>query len=197
MTYIEQINEMISKNNGIVLTSDLTKNNIPRAYLSLLQKNQTIERLSRGLYISKNALEDEMFCLQIKNKRAIYSHETALFIHNLTDNIPYSYTVTVPSGYNASSLKKSGYKVFFVKVELYQLGAIKTKSPHNNNIRVFNIERTICDILRSRNRIDIQIINDAMKRYIKGNPINIKQLYNYARKFKIHNLVRQHVEFYL
>ena len=197
MTYIDQIKKIISKNNGIVLTSELARKQIPRTYLSVLQKNQIIERLSRGVYIAKNVLEDEMFCLQVRNKRAIFSHETALFIHDLTDKIPYSYTVTVPSGYNASALKQNGHKVFFVKFDLYQLGAIETNSPHNNSIRVFNIERTICDILRSRNRIDIQIINGAIRRYVKGKPININQLFNYASKFKIHNLVRQHVEFFL
>lgn len=197
MNYLEQIKNIISKKNGIVLTSDLAKAKIPRTYLSQLQENSIIERVSRGIYISKDVLEDEMFCLQKKHKRAIFSHETALFIHGLTDKIPYTYTVTVPSGYNATYLKENGRTVFFVKSELYQLGIIEKKSPHDNTIKVFNRERTICDILRSRNRIDIQILNKAIKEYLKGEFTNLNLLYKYASRFKVQKILRQYIEFLL
>jgi predicted transcriptional regulator of viral defense system len=197
MNYIEQIKDIISKNNGIILTSDLAKAKIPRTYLSKLQDNCTIERISRGIYIFGEVLEDEMFCLQAKHKRTIFSHETALFIHDLTDKIPYTYTVTVPSGYNAGTLKENGLTVFFVKSELYEMGVCEKKSPHGNTIKVFNRERTICDILRSRKKIDIQILNQAIKEYIKEKSANLKLLYDYASRFKIQNIVRQYIEFLL
>jgi len=197
MNYIEQIKTILKENNGTLLTSDLTKKQIPRTYLSILERNGLIERVSRGVYIANDSFEDELYCFQLKNKRAIFSHETALYLHDMTDRTPFAFTVTVPTGYNATLLKQKGYKTFFVKPGLHELGVIKIKSPHGNHIKIFDLERTICDILRSRNKIDIQIANDAIKRYVNLSSNNIQQLYSYAKQFRIQNIVRQYIEILL
>jgi len=94
-------------------------------------------------------------------------------------------------------LKANGIRVFFVKSDLHLLGSITVKSPHGNDIKTFNLERTICDILRSRSRIDIQIVNEAMKRYAAHPERNIDLLYRYAQEFGIQNIVRRYMEILL
>ena len=197
MEPIEKIRKILKDKNGILLTSDLVENHIPRTYLSILEKNGEIQRRSRGVYFAANSIEDEMVCFQVRYKRAIYSHETALYLHELTDRTPLSYSVTVPAGYNATSLKESGHKVFFVKRELYGLGLITIKTPHGNSVNTFDLERTICDLLRSRNQIDIQIINDSLKRYVGIKTKNIGLLSHYAKRFRIQKIIRQTVEMLL
>jgi hypothetical protein len=81
-----------------------------------------------------------------------------------------------------------------VKRELYQLGSVTWKSPHGNNIRTYNPERTICDILRNRNQVDIQLVNEVLKRYIKKREKDLDLLYNYARQFRIQKIVREYIE---
>jgi hypothetical protein len=102
--------------------------------------------------------------------------------------------VTVPAGYNATSLKASGAKVYFVNRDLYPLGLITVKSPHGNDIKTFNLERTICDMLRSRNQIDIQQVNESLKRYVSKKERNVDLLYSYAKKFRIQKIVREYIE---
>jgi hypothetical protein len=123
-----------------------------------------------------------------------FSHETAAYLLDLSDRTPLFYSVTVPTGYNATSLRANGAKVFFMKRELYPLGSTTIKSPHGNNIRAFNLERTICDLLRSRNRVDIQLVNDALKRYVKKKEKDLDLLYNYAKQFGIQRIVRDTIE---
>jgi predicted transcriptional regulator of viral defense system len=135
-----------------------------------------------------------MASLQTRYKVAIFSHETALYLFGLTDRTPLFYSVTVPAGYNATPLKASGAKVYFVKRDLYALGLTAAKSPHDNDIKAFNLERTICDVLRSRNQIDIQLITVALKRYVNKSEKNIDLLYSYARQFRIQKIVRDYIE---
>lgn len=104
------------------------------------------------------------------------------------------YSVTVPAGYNATSLKASGVKVYFVNRGLYLSGLIAVKSPHGNDIKTFNLERTICDLLRSRNQIDVQQINESLKKYVGKKDRNIDLLYSYARQFSIQKIVREYIE---
>jgi predicted transcriptional regulator of viral defense system len=191
---IEKIRDILKDQNGILLTSDLAKFGIPRTYLTTLVKNGEIQRISRGVYSAVNYMTDEMASMQARYKGAIFSHETALYLLRLTDRTPLFYSVTVPAAYNATPLKASGAKVYFVNRGLYLLGVITIKSPHGNDIKTFNLDRTICDVLRSRNKIDIQFVNEALKKYVIHKERNIDQLYSFAKQFRIQKIVREYIE---
>jgi predicted transcriptional regulator of viral defense system len=191
---IEKIRDILKDQNGILLTSDLLKYGIPRIYLSVLEKNGEIQRISRGVYATAGYMIDEMAGIQARFKGTIFSHETAAYLLDLTDRTPLFYSVTVPAGYNATSLKASGVKVYFVNRELYRLGSITLKSPHGNDIKTLNLERTVCDVLRSRNQVDIQQINEVLKRYVKKKEKDLDLLYNYAMQFRIQKIVREYIE---
>jgi len=188
---IERIRCLLQDQRGILQTSDLGKYGIPRTYLSIMAKKGEIQRVSRGVYSATGDLVDEMAGLQARYKGAIFSHETALYLLDLSDRTPLFYSVTVPAGYNATSLKASGAKVYFVNRGLYPLGQITMKSPHGHEIRTFGLERTICDVLRNRNQVDVQLVTVAMKRYAGKKERNIDLLYEYARQFKVQKTVRQ------
>ena len=194
---IEIIRNILKDQNGILLTSDLSKYGIPRTYLSVLEKNGEIQRISRGVYSATGNIIDEMAGIQARYKGTIFSHETAAYLLNLSDRTPLFYSVTVPAGYNATSLKASGAKVYFVNRDLYLLGLITVKSPHGNDIKTFNLERTVCDLLRSRNQIDIQQVNESLKRYVGKKDRNIDLLYSYAKQFSIQKIVREYIEILL
>jgi predicted transcriptional regulator of viral defense system len=191
---IEKVRDIFKEQNGILLTSDLAKFGIPRTYLSILVKNGEIQRISRGVYSAANYMTDEMTSIQARYKGAIFSHETALYLLRLTDRTPLFYSVTVPAVYNATPLKANGAKVYFVSRDLHLVGLMTMKSPHGNDIKTFNLERTICDVLRSRNKIEVQFVNEALKKYVVHKDRNIDQLYDYAKQFRIQRIIREYIE---
>jgi predicted transcriptional regulator of viral defense system len=191
---IEKIRELIKHQDGILHASDLEKYGIPRTYLSIMIKKGELQRVSRGVYSTAGDLVDEMAGLQARYKGTIFSHETALYLLDLSDRTPLFYSVTVPAGYNATSLKASGAKVYFVNSRLYPLGLITLKSPNGHAIKTFGLERTICDVLRNRNQVDVQLVNAALKRYVQKAERNIDLLYEYATQFEVQKIVRQTIE---
>ncbi len=191
---IGKIRDILKGQNGILLTSDLVKHAIPRTYISILEKKGEVQRISRGVYSATGYMVDEMVSIQSRYKGVLFSHGTAAYLLDLTDRTPLFYSVTVPSGYNATSLKANGVKMYFVKRELYQLGSITLKSPHGNDIKTLNLERTVCDVLRSRNQVDIQLVNEVLKRYVKKKERDLGLLYQYAGQFRIQKIVRETIE---
>ncbi|MBI9050030.1 MAG: type IV toxin-antitoxin system AbiEi family antitoxin domain-containing protein [Anaerolineaceae bacterium] len=191
---IGKIRKILKNQGGTLVTSDLARENIPRTYLSILEKKGEIEQVSRGVYKEVAAIEDELLSFQSKYKASVYSHETALFFHDLTDRSPMFFSISVPVGYHSISLNNSGHKIFYVNRKLFNVGIILMKSPHGNTIKATNLERTICDILRSRNQIDGQLINDAMKRYVGNKEKNLDLLFDYAKQFRIQKVVREYIE---
>lgn len=112
----------------------------------------------------------------------------------MTVQEPHFPTVTVKSGYNASHLKKEGCKIYFIKENLFELGAIRKRTPFGNEVILYNLERTICDILRNRSTLDVQIFQEAMKNYVKRKDKNLYLLLDYAKQFKVEKLVKQYLE---
>ena len=180
--------------NGYLTTKDVTNNNIPRTYLTKLIKKNKIERVSRGVYIKKNVLVDEFVVLQSKSKYAIYSNTTALYLHGLSNRIPIRYDITVKSGYKGSLQKEKNVNLFYTKKELLELGIIDYKLDSGNIIRVYDLDKTICDIIKNKKKIDAEIFNKAVREYFYSKKKNTLKLYEYAKKMNIYNKVRDTFE---
>lgn len=194
MEYLKCLEELLDKNEGILLTKEILEAGISKQLLSKYVKKGYVERVAQGVYLSKDALEDEMYVLQARSKKAVFSHETALYLHELTDRDPLQYTITLPSGYNATRFKDNGAYVYFIKDELLDLGVEDKKTPFGRTIRVYNKERTICDIVRSRNTISPSVVNEAIRRYLSEKENNIPKLMQYAQKFRVEKIIKQYVE---
>lgn len=197
MDYRELLEELINNNDGLVLTKDVVNAGIPRQYLTIFTKEDKLERVAQGVYLTPGTLDDEMYRVQAKNQRVIFSHETALYLHDLTDRDPLELTVTVPSGYNATHLKEAGLSIHTVKKILHPLGAIDMKTIYGRKVRAYNKERTICDIVRNRNNMDVAILNDSIKRYLKLKDKNIPLLLRYAKELSIENVLKKYLEMLL
>ena len=176
--------------NGYLTTKDVTENNIPRTYLTKLIKENKIERVSRGVYIKKNDLVDEFMVLQSKSKYAIYSNATALYLHGFSNRIPIKYDITINNGYNGSLQKEDKVNLFYTKRELLELGVINYKLDSGNIIRVYDLDKTICDIIKNKKKIDAEIFNKAIREYFYSKKKNTLKLYEYAKKMNIYNKVR-------
>ena len=81
----EEIIKMAKENNGTVTTAMVVAAGISRGNIKYLVDKGMIEKSTRGVYILPEVWDDEIFNLQSRFKRGIYSHETALFLWDLTD----------------------------------------------------------------------------------------------------------------
>lgn len=194
MNYLEKLEKLIQKQHGTVLSADLDLYEIPRTYLQMMVAEGKLERVDRGVYVSIDAIEDEMYAMQTKYPKLIYSHETALYLHGLSDRTPFEYSASVPSGYKVVGSVADRFKIYYIKKELHELGVETMKSSHGNPIRTYDVERTVCDLIRSRSRIDVQILNDALKRYVRVKSADHSILLEYARKLKVEAVLKSYLE---
>ena len=161
--------------------------------LQELVDNGELYRYGRGLYVRSNAWEDDLYLLQRKYGRGIYSHDTALYLLGYSDRTPIQYTMTFPKGYNTPSLKQESILIKRVVPENYSLGVIEINSPCGNPLRIYDLERTLCDILRGSGS-DIQIITGAMKRYAASKDKDIHKLLQYANQLRVKSKVQRYME---
>ena len=194
MTNSEKIFEILKKNNGVITTVEVTEAGISRGSLKYLVDTGIIERAARGVYQLADVWDDEMYHLQVRYKKGIFSGETALYLHDLTDRTPMRFQMTFPNSYNLTNVKSENVKCNRVINELYDLGVVEIKTPTGNIVKAYNMERSLCDILRTQSDTDIQIVSDAYKRYMKRNDKNVPLLSEYAKKLRVEAKLRSYME---
>lgn len=188
----ELIIQMMNANNGMISTRMIEPLNISRWYLYHLIKDKKIERVSRGIYVASNFYEDSFYAFQHRYKKIIYSHMNALYFYNMTEEIPYNYTVTVPKKYNVKSVSDK-CNVFYVEDDIYELGVCDAITPNGNKVKTYDLERSVCDIIRSKNRMDPEQVKKSVKQYVQRKDKDIIRLLDYSRKMGITEQVMEYV----
>ena len=190
----EEIIRMAKENNGTVTTAMVVEAGFSRGNIKYLADKGMIEKSARGVYILPEVWEDEIFNLQNRFKRGIYSHETALFLWDMTDRTPNRYHMTFPANYNLTNPKEENVQCVQCTEALYELGIANAMTPGGNEVRAYSMERTLCDILRPHSRVDIQIVTEAFKRYANRSDKNIPVLSEYAKMLKVETKLRTYME---
>ena len=164
------------------------------AFYKYIHENE-MEPVSRGIYIAKDAWPDELYILHKRCPQAVFSHDEAFYYHGLSEREPLIHTMTIYSGYNAHRLKSDGTcKIYTVKKDLLNIGKMTVSDSFGNDIPMYDLERTICDLVRSRSSIEIQEFNTALKTYAAGRKKDLNRLMDYAKLFHIDNVIRRYMK---
>lgn len=194
MSKFESLDSLVHNNNGFLKTSEAVAMGVSRAYLSEYVRSRGMERIAHGLYMAQDAWDDGMYVIQTRYPAAVFSHETALYLHKFAEREPHPYSVTLKAGTNAKRLTDEGVRVYKVKESLFQEGLAHANSPAGHKLRVYNLERTICDLVRSRRNIESQELLSAIRTYARSKEKNIPLLMRYASTFSVEKLIRQYLE---
>ena len=188
---MEDYEKIIDKNNGIIYANRLQEYKMDRHILRALVEKGILKRIEHGIYASPDKNINEFWLMGEKYKNGIFSHNTALYFYDMTDRTPLQLDMTFPSN---NRVKNDLLNVHYIKKEYHNLGLIEYKLPDNSTIKIYNLERTICDIIRDRNKLDLQIFNTAINEYMKRKDKNLIRLAEYAKKFNIEKILKQYME---
>jgi len=189
-----EIIEYIEKSGGMLTAREAVRNGISREMLSSLTEQGLLVREAPGIYSTPNAAFDDLFVLQCRDPRIVFSHETALYLHNMAERTPMAHSVTIPTNKRLSPKIKCECKVYYVRDELFDMGTTEVSSRLGHTVRAYNVERTVCDILRSRNRIDNQTVTAALRNFAASPTKDIGKFGEYAAKFGVLALARKYLE---
>ena len=193
---IEIIESIMKMNNGYVTSKELSNLGIHRMYLNIMKEKGMIEKVGNGIYIDSSKIEDSYFVLGLELSNIIYSHMTALYFHGLSIKASNDkYDITVPNNYFNYKIKN--HNVFYVDKDIYELGLIQIDTPMGNKVKAYDMERCICDIIRSKNRMDSEHVKHSIREYVKRKDKDLVKLSKYAEKLGIKKEVMDYVEVFM
>lgn len=191
---LTKIRRLMHKNNGYITTKEIDENKIGRDYLKKMVSMGEIEKVSRGIYIDSNMFEDNFYTFYLRHPKAVFSHFTALYFYDMTEVMPNVFDITCANNFYSSDF--DNYNVFYVKDDLVNLGVVMIDDKHGFKVRSYDMERCICDIIRSKNRLDFEQVKKSVKAYVKRQDKDINKLIRYADKLGIKKEVTNFVGMY-
>ena len=194
MTIPAELKHILTQNGNTITTAEANAAGISNERLRQLVKRGVLERPAFGIYVLPHDFVDRMYATQQRRPKIIYSHETALFLHDLTDRDPISYSVTVPTGYNTVKLREEGFTVYTIKRDLHTVETTEAETMFGHTVRVYTMERTICDCLRRRSRMELTLLIDALRRYTRRKSKHVTTLMIMPTTFRVEQPPRHSME---
>ncbi len=191
---MKDILELAQSHGGLVTTAQVVDAGIPRARITDMVKSDELARVQRGVYCLTDAWEDEFLATQLRFPKGIFSDGTALYLLGYTDRTPFNLSMTFPRSYRATKAREADIEVRTCASDVLDLGLATLKTPYGNEVKGYDLERTLCDMLRGRQDVDVQILNPAMQQYVKSNSKNIQKLLEYASALGVERKMRNYLE---
>ncbi len=194
----KDIYQALKNNGGILRTSELNKLGLYSRQINKLIEKGDIVRLKRGFYeLSDNTYPEEVVIARLFPNAVIFL-ESALMVYGYTDRIPSSWQIAVDR-----NSEKSQYQidypiidVFYMESKLLGVG-IDTMQIEGVYVKIFDRDRTICDILRYENKIEREVFSNAIQRYVKDPTKNIRRLLKYSEVLNLKNKVQTYIGVWL
>lgn len=194
MNNYDKILNYAKENNGYITTKEAENLDINSTFLSNLVNDKKIERVGIGIYKLPEYPIDNFYILSKSSKNMCYSHATSLYLHDMSDRIPLIYDITVPYNYSGNLSNNANVSLRYVKDDIFDFGMIDIKTINGLTVKCYDLERTLCDIIKDKNRIDKEIYSKALKEYARDKDKNILNLVKYAKKLDIEEEVVELME---
>lgn len=188
-----QAKELLEKYDGLFTSKQAFSEGITSSILSRMVKVQLLERVGPGIYMDPNIFEDEFFVAQLRLRKGIFYKETALHLYNMTDRTPNYMEMNFPRGYKSNFFDDLRIKPYRQIKSLYNLGIKTIQTPYGNQVRTYNLERTLCDIVRSPHEAQKEIIGAAFRTYVERNDRDLNKLLYYAKELKVERKIKTYL----
>jgi len=194
MSSYDRVDFVLEQNHGYITSKDARNIGVDNKTLQRMVSSGMIERVAHGLYIDVEIFPDPFYVTQYRCPKSVFSHETALFLHNLSDRNPLRLMMTISSGWNTRLLKEEDMLFFYCDPKRMNYGLCEIETQSRVKVKAYDVERTLCDCLRSIDRLDRDLVLTGLKRYLRRSSRDNAKLLDYAATFKIRDIVYRYLE---
>lgn len=179
---------MIQNNNGII-RADRENNTEYRKILAAVKEGELV-RLRNGLYADPDALAGSIVDIDAIIPGGILCLYSAWSYYNLTTQIPDAFYVAVSRNRKIRLPEFPDIKPVFQRNDLLEIGKAEIEE---NGIKVLitDIERSVCDAVKYRNKIGIDVMTEIIDNYLRRTDRNLSRLTVYAKKLRVYSTLHQ------
>ncbi|MCI4649203.1 type IV toxin-antitoxin system AbiEi family antitoxin domain-containing protein [Phaeodactylibacter sp.] len=189
----DSINQLFAASGGVLSTTQL--NNAGYSYYAIkkLLKDGTIERIRHGWYRHLTLADNEWEEVNALVKDGVFCLHSSAQLHELSTFVSGAYQVAIDWKRRIRLPAYPPVKLYYWKDEQYTLG-ISQKIVDGAKLSVYDMEKTVCDFLKARNKLGLEAVKEVTQHYFDHPEQDINKLMRYARKLGIYSVARQYFE---
>ena len=188
------LEKIFKANDGYITREDVDNANISSWFLSDFVKRNNLNKIAPGFYANDNYIIDNYYIIQRRYPKYIFSGLCALYLLGLTDKIPTDIEVSAPQNYHPYRSKIDSLIIHKLSNKnVYELGIKEVKTMFGNIVKTYDEERTICDVIKYRDKYDGETFIKAIKFYVRTIN-NQSKLFKYARELGVEKKVYEVME---
>jgi predicted transcriptional regulator of viral defense system len=185
---------IIKRQGGYARSKDLRAAGIHPSVLPAMERGGRVVRLRRGLYaLPENKTRDERVEALLAVPGSVLCLGSALSYHELGTWEPPEIYLAVKSGRKVRIPDFPPIRVHHFSSRFFSLGLVE-RAGKGGYLRVYDVERTICDLFRFRRRLGTDVAATALREYVRRRSRNIPKLLDYSQQLRISGPVRQALE---
>lgn len=190
---IEKLKKLFDEYDGVIKTSDLTKEGYHNTVLAKLIEKGLVEKIKTGYYewIDGDPVSDAVVITKLFPE-AVVCMNSALFLYGYSERTPLAWHVAVSKNGTKSKyiIEYPPMKFYYLIDSYIEIGKTKIKY-EGYDLQIFDKNRTICDVIRYEKKMDKEVFNYAIKAYVQDPKKNVAKLLTYADTMNVRNKVNR------
>lgn len=189
---MDKISHKVTALGGIITMADMASEAEYKRIHRAAQRGE-LTRLRSGVYASPDALLDTMFDIERIVPGGVVCLYNAWYHYRLTTTIPPSFCVAVERKRKVVIPPSLPITLYYWKQENLSLGVIEdVVSGHS--VRITNLERSVCDAVKYRNKIGLDVCAEIVRTYLRKEERNLSLLTEYAKSLRAWSTLKNYLE---
>ena len=177
---------------GIITTAEFPNQSDYQKIVRAKERGELI-RVRHGVYAVPDALFNTMIDVERIVPNGIVCLYNAWAYHQLSTVVPPSFCVAIEAKRKVAMPPTLPIELYYWKKENLEFGIIK-KSISGYDVLITDMERTVCDAVKYRNKIGLDVCGEVIDNYLKKKNRNISLLHEYAQKLRVKNILTTYLE---
>lgn len=187
---------IFKENQGLLRTAEAIRLGIHPRIIYQLRDEGALEQLAKGVYRLVEVpdfSEPDLVLVSKKIPQAVICLISALAYHEITTQIPHFVYIAIPTKSRQSRLDYPPIRYFHYSEKIYNAG-VETILIGGYPVKIFNIEKTLADCVKFRNKIGMDVVIEALKMYWLRQGAKIDKLYEYAKLNRVEKILQPIME---
>ena len=188
----KDIIETLQKQGGFMTTSEV-KSRGDYEHLRRATVDGTLMRIRQGVYAETSALANNMIDVQRIVPNGVLCLYSAFAHNGLSTHVPAATCIAIDAKRKVRLPEYPPIDLYYWKKENLEFGVVE-KEISGYKVLITDMERSVCDAVKYRNKIGLDVCGEVIDNYLKNENRNITLLHEYAGRLRVKNILTKYLE---
>lgn len=174
-------------------TKELNEQGITNYKISKLVDEGVLVKVYQGVYALGDVDTIEIRDINVIIENGVVSLKSAAYYYKLIDGEEGKIEITLNRDQKPPKLPYDFFSYYYTTSKFYEIG-LNVIDQNGRRLKIYDVERTVCDIIRHRSKYDSYIVREVIDNYLKSETRDIDLLLDYASQLRVRGIVENYLE---